>query len=108
MSVIIKGMKLPKSCDSCDLIQFDDEGLEAHCPLSPYYRWCGTPPDYRPEGCRLERIPTPHGRLIDADALIKDLQGLRELFPSSNIDYFGGVISLVKNSPTIVEAEVSE
>ena len=49
MSVLIKGMKMPKSCDSCDLIQFDDEGLEAHCPLSPYYRWCGTPPDYRME-----------------------------------------------------------
>ena len=61
MSVIIKGMKMPKSCDSCDLIQFDDEELEAHCPLSPYYRWCGTPPDYRPEGCPLVELPTPHG-----------------------------------------------
>ena len=71
MSLIIKGMKMPKSCDSCDLIQFDDEGLEAHCPLSPYYRWCGTPPDYRPEGCPLVEIPTPHGRLIDADELEK-------------------------------------
>lgn len=48
-------------------------------------------------------LAVSHGRLIDADALIKDLQGLRELFPSSNIDYFGGVISLVKNSPTIIE-----
>ena len=69
MSVIIKGMKMPKSCDSCDLIQFDDEGLETHCPLSPYYRWCGTPPDYRPEGCPLVEIRTPHGRLIDAEKL---------------------------------------
>jgi hypothetical protein len=93
MSVIVKGMEMPKSCDSCDLIQFDDEGLEAHCPLSPYYRWCGTPPDYRPEGCPLVEIPTPHGRLIDAEVA-------ETAYP------------LMKHQlmtiPTIIEAEVSE
>ena len=56
----------------------------------------------------LRPLAVPHGRLIDADALIADLQGLRELFPSSNIDYFGGVISLIKNSPAIIEAEMNE
>lgn len=88
MSVIIKGMKMPKSCDSCDLIQFDDEELEAHCPLSPYYRWCGTPPDYSPEGYPLVEVRTPHGRLIDADAY----------------QYSGDLI----DEPTIIEAGVSE
>ena len=103
MSLIIKGMELSKSCDSCDLIQSDDEGLEAHCPLSPYYRWCGTPPDYRPEGCRLERIPTPHGRLIDADYLKKTIESI-----------YGGALwtfdcfEIVDEAPTIIEAEVSE
>lgn len=56
----------------------------------------------------LRPLAVPHGRLIDANALITDLQGLRELFPSNNIDYFGGVISLVKNSPTIIKSGVSE
>ena len=113
MSVIIKGMKMPKSCDSCDLIQFDDEGLEAHCPLSPYYRWCGTPPDYIPEGCRLVEIPTPHGRLIDADELLKvieensyRLRGVINL--TENGMFLSGIRQAIDESPTIIEAEVSE
>lgn len=103
MSVIIKGMKLPKSCDSCDLIQFDDEGLEAHCPLSPYYKWCGTPPDYRPEGCPLVEVPTPHGRLIDADELIRCIE---HAFGDKDIVKL--VANIIERQPTIIEAEVSE
>ena len=112
MSVIIKGMKMPKSCDSCDLIQFDDEGLEAHCPLSPYYRWCGTPPDYKPEGCLLVEVPTPHGRLIDADAVEKRLQKYwYEEYPNQEASYHRAFMdsnACVKDLPTIIEAEVSE
>jgi len=103
MSVIIKGMKMSKSCDSCDLIQFDDEGLEAHCPLSPYYRWCGTPPDYRPEGCPLVEVPTPHGRLIDADKL---MHWIEHVYGDKDIIQF--IIDDIKRQPTIIEAEVSE
>ena len=106
MSVIIKGMKMPKSCDSCDLIQFDDEEFEAHCPLSSYYRWCGTPPDYRPEGCPLVEVPTPHGRLIDCE---------RATFPTAfrynTNDYAKGwnaCIKAVQTAPTIIEAEESK
>lgn len=97
MSVIIKGMKMPKSCDSCDLIQFDDEELEAHCPLSPYYRWCGTPPDYRPEGCLLVEVPTPHGRLIDENELLRHKYGFSQ---TARV--------IIKTTDAIIEAEVSE
>lgn len=112
MSVIIKGMKMPKSCDSCDLIQLDDEGLEAHCPLSPYYRWCGTPPDYKPEGCLLVEVPTPHGKLIDADTVEKRLQKYwYEEYPNQEASYHRAFMdsnACVKDLPTIIEAEVSE
>ena len=104
MSVIIKGMKMPKSCDSCDLIQFDDEGLEAHCPLSPYYRWCGTPPDYRPEGCPLVEVPTPHGDLVDRDDLTDEIN--RVTF-AERYDY-NVAYNIVTDAETIIEAEVSE
>lgn len=97
MSVIIKGMKMPKSCDSCDLIQFNDEELEAHCPLSPYYRWCGTPPDYRPEGCPLVELPTPHGRLIDENELLRHKYGFSQ---TARV--------IIKNTDAVIEAEVSE
>ena len=101
MSVIIKGMKMPKSCDSCDLIQFDDEGREAHCPLSPYYRWCGTPPDYKPEGCLLVEVPTPHGKLIDADEIEKCVHEWYDVGEYVFAD-------TIRNADTIIEAEVSE
>lgn len=106
MSLIIKGMKMPKSCDSCDLIQFDDEGLEAHCPLSPYYRWCGTPPDYRPEGCPLVEIPTPHGRLIDTDKLVWFIDN--HIASGKKWVEFETIKDMINSLPTIIEAEVSE
>lgn len=108
MSVIIKGMKMPKSCDSCDLIQFDDEGLEAHCPLSPYYRWCGTPPDYRPEGCPLVKVPTPHGRLIDAERLFNIFEPITSFPEDEQIMYVEAFLTAIKQAQTIIEAEVSE
>ena len=104
MSILIKGMKMPKNCDNCDLIQFDDEGLEAHCPLSPYYRWCGTPPDYIPEGCRLVEIPTPHGDLVDRDDLIDEIN--RVTF-AKRYDY-NVAYNIVTDADTIIEAEVSD
>lgn len=94
MSLIVKGMKLPGSCDNCDLIQFDDEGLEAHCPLAPYYRWCGTPPDYRPEGCPLVEIPTPHGRLIDENELLRHKYGFSQ---TARV--------IIKTTDAVIEAE---
>jgi len=107
MSVIIKGMKLPKNCDNCDLIQFDDEELEAHCPLSPYYRWCGTPPDYRPEGCSLVEVPTPHGRLIEEPRAIY-YGGLCQVAPNDVHGITRYFIEQIQKLPTIIEAEVSE
>ena len=109
MSILIEGMKLPKSCDNCDLIQFDDEGLEAHCPLSPYYRWCGTPPDYIPEGCPLVEIPTPHGRLIDADKLNKKLERHRDMCGDIETQYgIDMAIRILNNTIATIKAEASE
>lgn len=51
-----------------------------------------------------QRIPTPHGRLIDADALLKEATLMwddpLELYDESVIP-----VSCVKNAPTIVKRE---
>lgn len=70
MSVLIKGMKMPKNC--------------IECPFSDHEAWCLIPGDpkmryYCPkeeisEHCPLVEVPEPHGRLIDADALADDLE----------------------------------
>lgn len=48
----------------------------------------------------LVEVPTPHGRLIDADAFLK---WLKEFHPNDV-----AIMSGIKNARTIVEAEVSE
>ena len=47
MSILIKGMEMPKNCSECPLVVC--LSVESDCPLVP--------------------VP-PHGRLIDADALM--------------------------------------
>ncbi len=85
MSLIIKGMKLPQSCSTCRFSYFT-VGIRKRCEISgdevnPLI-------DCRETNCPLGEIPTPHGRLIDADAY----------------QYSGDLI----DEPTIIEAEVSE
>jgi len=62
MSVLIRGMKMP-NCYNCT--------LKSICS-----RWAKHDVEWqkqnRDEGCPLVEIPTPHGDLIDRDALIKD------------------------------------
>ena len=58
MSVLIKGINPPKSCYTCDWYN------KVQCPVNDgkcYYRTTRHP------NCPLTEIPTPHGRLIDAD-----------------------------------------
>lgn len=78
MSVIIKGMEMPKEGVYHAVITFDGDSLGVRIPPSKEPFFLG----------RIVHIPTPHGRLIDADAY----------------QYSGDLI----DEPTIIEAEVSE
>ena len=63
MSVLIKGMKMPKNCCYCALGIY-----EYPCNFTNQeHLW----EDGRPPDCPLIEVPTPHGRLIDADSLKK-------------------------------------
>ena len=56
MSVLIKGMKMPKCCDECDFIQHGGDD------------WCYITEKEIPCDCPLIELPD-HGDLIDRDAL---------------------------------------
>lgn len=60
MSVIVRGMEMPKNCALC---KFRGAG-ETWCPFTLQE----VPGNTIPEDCPLIPVP-PHGRLIDADAL---------------------------------------
>lgn len=100
MSVIVKGMKFPKGCDSCELVQdYDEDSL--CCPFRISESWYGAAPDYRLEHYPLIEIPTPHGRLIDADKLEKCVHEWYDVGEYVFAD-------TIRNADTIIEAEVSE
>ena len=100
MSVVIKGMKLPKNCLLCPCCV--GEGIGAG--RQHYCQAIESEPcvseTYRPKNCPLVEIHTPHGRLIDADAFLK---WLKEFHPNDV-----AIMSGIKNARTITEAEVSE
>ena len=64
MSVIVKGMDMPLQCQRCPLS--DDESR--YCKAANKY----IPMLGHPKFCPLVEVPTPHGDLIDRDALMKD------------------------------------
>ena len=105
MSILIKGMEMPTSCRDCRFCngQADtDYGVCAWCDVD------GNAHDaYTMQDCPLVPVP-PHGRLIDADALIEWLysdepNALKAPFRLCTADR-SDVIFLVKNAPTIIPA----
>ena len=90
MSVLIKGMKMPTSCGACEA-----SGTSV-CKV-----WMRSDNlKVRHSDCPLVELP-PHGRLIDADALMENAQykGTHDIVTAWDI----------VAAPTIIEAEeVSE
>lgn len=98
MSVLVKGMEMPKGCGICPCSIYGDcDAVEPRKRLTAKYRWSA---DERPNWCPLVEVPTPHGRLIDADKLERDEvftseYGFQEVVWTEQID----------EAPTIIEAE---
>lgn len=75
MSILIKGVEMPTSCIAC-LLNFGEKrpeyGLTIYCPYSNgVISWRDKAFDNgRLASCGIVPVP-PHGRLIDADALLR-------------------------------------
>lgn len=95
MSILIKGMDMPKSCyNHCDFIAFE------FCPLKDYIESHNYKSSTHPD-CPLIEIPTPHGRLIDKDELLSHLSK----DPLFDLVERYGVSGVIESRPTILEAE---
>ena len=106
MSVLIKGMKMPTSCDgSCPL--YDCEFLRCNITYTePWLGHDGEPievPIPIPSDCPLIELP-PHGRLIDADAMQMQWFNLNfdRKITDGTLAYWNFQLSKM---PTIIEAE---
>ena len=108
MSVIIKGLSMPKNCLLCPCCVGEGIGMgrQHYCQAiddEPHVN-----ENHHPKNCPLIEIPTPHGRLIDANELTKNM---RNYYPS--IDHLCCSQHVVTKrdidcSPTVIEAEVNE
>ncbi len=102
MSVLIRGMEMPKNCGECLLAKLSPTGESLVCNLDlSTVSW-----EERPFTCLLDYLP-PHGDLIDRDALIEANAELADCdFIHPRI---GATLrEVVEDAPTIIEAEEDE
>ena len=95
MSILIKGMEMPKTCADCRLTTWNGE--DTVCPFSRVSALnIGRQVD-----CPLIEVP-PHGRLIDADAFREDwlYNGANEYVYNTN-----SVLDSIDNEPTVIPAD---
>ncbi|MBQ5687989.1 MAG: hypothetical protein IIV23_09815 [Ruminococcus sp.] len=107
MSLIIKGLRLPKHADvngekdtayKCLILAHSDNSVELVIDTafaSPYDN------GHNIQRYPLSEIPTPHGRLIDADELETHVDNWWDIGEYVFAD-------TIRNADTIIEAEVSE
>ena len=100
MSILIKGVEMSKNCDKCKFFAWK-LGVGQHCAVDDRITFHATIDGmdvaYERNGnCPLVEVP-PHGRLIDADALMNSLP---MEYPS--------VVMAISSAPTIIEAEEGE
>lgn len=98
MSLLIKGMNMPKHCGEC--------GID----------WCHiwhraeNPTEKRPPDCPLSEVPTPHGDLIDIETvrknLVEELQRNKDPFPyQSYYPSWNDAVIAMLSAPTIIQEE---
>ena len=101
MSVLIKGMKMPRYCAECDAVN-DEEIL---CPFTNDD--CENYFGVRNRNCPLSPVP-PHGRLIDADAFLSTIRPICDA-DANAVCTFETVkrlmIEHISEAPTIIPAE---
>lgn len=101
MSVLVKGMAMPKDCRVCPFAENVPPGrtrcLITCIMLSDNY--CPTPLDWRHERCPLVKVKTPHGNLVDAE----DVK--RRMIPLSfSVQKWIGEVEL-SNCKIVIKAE---
>ena len=109
MSILIPGMTMPKSCEKCPfcIVNRHDRGDDSLCRL--INKEVFTFMRSLPQDCPLIPVP-PHGRLIDKDALLEDIDSNHIVTPSDDgnlVEVYGAekILAHIAYAPTVIEAE---
>ncbi len=92
MSILIKGMEMPRNCESCTVAHLAD------CEL-----WMIAGYRQIHKDCPLVEVPTPHGRLIDEKQI--PYTDLNADMPQSKVRVWATFKDRIDRVPTIIEAE---
>lgn len=98
MSVLIKGMEMPKDCNKCPMT------VEGYCRIIGYPNGDAINKRYKPLWCPLVEVPK-HRRLIDADELTELCDIMADKCGGIGESIWGQFKATVEWSPTIIEAE---
>lgn len=99
MMICIKGMDMPNHCMECELA-IEDNDYDKHCPFTKVE--CLN--IARQVNCPLIEVPKPHGRLIDADALVECAEQYELEGGTFCIDSVEDLYAwLYDNAPTVIE-----
>lgn len=106
MSLLIKGMDMPKRCLDCPCYDWSDEVCRGEGVAEAFIIENS---EERSEFCPLIEIPTPHGRLIDADKLyeaIEQMEGFGTIDNENDVVLSAvEVLTEIDEAKTIIEAE---
>lgn len=106
MSVLIRGMKMPKECRECYLLEYYEYLGETQCSITRMMLAERGKPisfDGRPGWCPLVEVPEPHGRLIDAGKLKNEYPHNTDWDYPVNTNCY--VCESIDNAPTMIEDE---
>ena len=107
MSVLIKGVEMPTSCGLCPCFH-PEYPMYCQADNQRPKRTEGAPYGRKPDWFPIIEVPAPHGRLIDADALLNLLN--KCMFPSDMVTTTAVSMGInwIKEAPTVIEAEECE
>ena len=99
---------MPKGCEECRFFAWK-RGVGQHCAVDDRITFHATLDGFdvgyeRNGDCPLVHVP-PHGRLIDADALDKQIYNDIPLKVFGNIARMAEMRNIVFNAPTVIEGE---
>ena len=100
MSVLIKGMEMPKNCKECMFADFEDVDFDyvLYCTANKKYADLDMYDHPMGWNCPLVEIPTPHSDLVDRDALIAE-------YDRQHKGPAGGARRIMEQAKTVIEAE---
>lgn len=110
-SILVRGMEMPDSCEKCPFLDYEQgfcfaSGKKGKSGWYESNLYSGSPEfkTMRNPKCPLIEVPTPHGRLIDADILLAEAKRISGPITGDGWDN-SGVYALIERQPTAMEAE---